>query len=142
MAAADAVAVTVAVIAPAANVAVDVLRTAPVALTTFTLKVPAARPLTLKVPAVVVTVVPTIWPAAFITFTVTPASGPAGPAAVPVMTPINCACARPGDTGVSARSAATTVTARNRFIWFVLSGKCDIDAEDRRTRKTSRRAAA
>jgi hypothetical protein len=107
--------VTVAVIAPAASVAVLVLNTAPVPETTFTLNVPAARPVTLKVPAVVVTVVPTIWPAAFTTFTVTPASGPAGPDAVPAITPTSCACAPPGVTGANAKTEAIT-SAKIRFM--------------------------
>jgi hypothetical protein len=84
---------TVAVIAPAASVAVEVLRTAPVVETTLTEKLPAASPATLKVPAAVVVAVPTTVPAALTTLTVTPASGPAGPTAVPVMTPSSCACA-------------------------------------------------
>jgi hypothetical protein len=109
---------TVADIAAALSVAVVVLRTAPVAPTTWTLKVPAASPVTLNAPVAVVTAVPTTVPAAFTTFTVTAARGPAGPLAVPAMSPTSCACARADATCASAR---LTISARASSCLIVVS---------------------
>jgi hypothetical protein len=103
---------TVAVIAPAASVAVDVPMTAPLVPTTCTLNVPAVSPDTLKAPVAAVVALPTTAPAAFTTSTVTPANAPEGPLTLPAMIPIASTCAKLEDNceiaNMTARAIATT----------------------------------